>query len=208
MADEDARARWARLVELFDAAGPETEDEARAELRAAGLDPVLVRARMQAFAAEQSGRTARAGSERCAAEVTAGGAATEARPLPWVRREEDRWVCDRAVAAQQRDERSWLSLDFSDHGLGGGMRVGLFVAAGPDGQHALTVEWDAAFFHPPGFLLSLWRCGEQRPFFQRNIGSGYSGSVILTAASLGLDPARTPLKFAIDPDDHPGEAQH
>ncbi len=208
MADEDARVQWARLVALFDEAGPETEAEVRAELRAAGLDPVLVRARMQAFAADQDARAARAAGEQNDAKATAGGAATEARPLPWVRREQDRWVCDRAVAAQQCDERSWLSLDFSGRGLGGGMRVGLFVAAGPDGEHALTVEWDAAFFHPPGFLLSLWRCGEQQPFFRRNIGSGYSGSVILTAASLGLDPARTPLKFAIDPDDHPGEAQH
>ncbi len=208
MADKDDAAALQGLIGLLDEAAPDDPALLREELVAVGLDPVLVRARMATFAARPQAaelplRTRPELVSVPAPEVDVDECSHEPTPLPWVRQEGDGWISDLAVASQQRDERAWVSLDFCEQGLGGGLRLGLFVSAGPGGDHALTVEWDAEFYHPPGWLLSLYRCGEERPFFRRNIGRGYRGSVILTRKLLGLDPAKTPLKFALDPDNHP-----
>lgn len=202
MAGERDIARLRRLVALFDEAAPE-DATLRDELSAVGADPVLVRARARSFVRDLARRRqgplgdGLAGPYR---EVDLVSAEAQPLPLPWVVAHGEQWRTELAVASHGRDERSWIGLDFSRTGMAGGVRVGFFVHPGDPGPGALSVEWDADFFHAPGWRLSLFRGSEAVPFFVRNLGNGYRGSAILTADMLGVDPLTTPMRFSFDPD--------
>jgi len=184
------------LIDALDEAFDGDDAAVDTELDAAGLDPVLVRARMRSLADELSADEG-AGNRK---ETGPRDERAKPLPLPWVKKIEGRWRCEPAVASKSRDERERVTLDFSRLGLGGSVEVGIFLQSESDGSRALHIEWRAGFHHPSGFLLSLYRVGEQEPFFSRNIGSGYRGAAVLTPEDLGVDPARVPLKFAFEPD--------
>lgn len=192
MAD-DAREEQARLDEALDEAFERVDERAaRAELEAAGLDPVIVRARMRALADDLLAPPGAADDDL--------GALDAPVPLPWVRRRAGRWVCEPAVASEARDERGWIALDFTRKGLGGGVQVGIFLQAQADGGRSLQVEWEAGFHHPGGWRLSMYEADETEPVFSRNLGGANRGSVVLTAEDIGRDPARVPMKFKFEPE--------
>ena len=196
--DENSRARRVLLAAL-DAAAPEDRAGLREELRQAGLDPVLVRARQAALVDTllAGGDTGLGAAEHDG--VQDGRPSTVPRVLPWFRQEAGTWVSDPVLASDRGDSRSWLSLDFSRAGLYGRIKLVLWTSTEADGSRALHVEWEANFFHRPGFRLSLYRLEEQHPFLSREVGNDYSGSLVLTAEAIGLDPALVPLKFAFEP---------
>lgn len=189
-----------RLVDLFDDAAPEDEEEIRSLVEQAGLDPVLVRARLRAYAeellAKRKSRTASKAEQQDKEPHETG----VLLPLPWVRTEGDQWIIDAAVAAQSREERSWVTLDFTRSGFAGAVRLGLFLSSGEDGRNALVVEWESEFSTPEGWRMALYRPEEDSPFFDRNIGTGYRGSAVLCLELLGIDPGKIPLKFSFSPD--------
>ncbi len=188
------------LLDLFDEAAPDDLAELRPLIEEAALDPVLVRARLRAYA---EGLLARRGA-RPTARTTSDGATRRDLalliPLPWVRKDGERWTIDTAVAAQSREERSMLTLDFSGSGFAGAVRLGLFLSSGKDGRNALVVEWESEFSTPEGWRMALYHAEDDEPFFDRNIGKGYRGSAVLGLELLGIDPGRSPLKFAFSPD--------